>query len=113
MELASSGLVWGPSGNLSAVDRSAGVFAIKPSGVPYELLSTDHMVVVSLETSEVIDSSLRPSSDTPTHLELYRAFNCGPSSTPIRNTRRCSRRRGCRFDAWGRHTRITSRVPFR
>ena len=77
MELASSGLVMGTFGNLSAVDRSAGVFAIKPSGVPYEQLSADHMVVVSLETSEVIDSSLRPSSDTPTHLELYRAFNCG------------------------------------
>jgi len=45
--------------------------------VPYEQLSADHMVVVSLETGEVIDSSLRPSSDTPTHLELYRAFDCG------------------------------------
>ncbi len=77
MELASSGLVMGTFGNLSAVDRSAGVFAIKPSGVPYEQLSADHMVVVSLETGEVIDSSLRPSSDTPTHLELYRAFDCG------------------------------------
>lgn len=77
MELASSGLVMGTFGNLSAIDRASGVFAIKPSGVPYQQLTADHMVVVSLETGEVIDSSLRPSSDTPTHLELYRAFDCG------------------------------------
>ena len=77
MELASSGLVMGTFGNLSAVDRASRVFAIKPSGVPYEQLSADHMVVVSLERGEVIGSSLRPSSDTPTHLELYRAFDCG------------------------------------
>lgn len=77
MELASSGLVMGTFGNLSAADRDAGVFAIKPSGVPYETLSAEQIVVVSLESGEVIDSSLRPSSDTPTHLELYRAFDCG------------------------------------
>ena len=77
MELASSGLVMGTFGNLSAVDRTAGVFAIKPSGVPYDALSAEQMVLVSLETGEVIESSLRPSSDTPTHLELYRAFDCG------------------------------------
>jgi len=77
MELASSGLVMGTFGNLSAVDRHAGVFAIKPSGVPYEQLSAEHMVLVSLETGAAVDSSLRPSSDTPTHLELYRAFECG------------------------------------
>ena len=77
MELASSGLVMGTFGNLSAVDRAAGVLAIKPSGVPYEQLTPDHMVIVSLESGEVIDGALRPSSDTPTHLELYRAFDCG------------------------------------
>src|SRR5688572_13768251 len=77
MELASSGLVMGTFGNLSAVDRAAGVFAIKPSGVPYAQLSAEHMVLVSLESGAVVDGSLRPSSDTPTHLELYRAFDCG------------------------------------
>lgn len=77
-ELAASGLVMGTFGNLSAVDRAAGVFAIKPSGVPYEELSPEKMVRVSLETGEVIDAGYRPSSDTPTHLELYRAFPvCG------------------------------------
>jgi L-ribulose-5-phosphate 4-epimerase len=77
MELAGSGLVMGTFGNVSGVDRSAGVFAIKPSGVPYERLRPEHIVVVSLDTGEVLDSTLRPSSDTPTHLELYRAFDCG------------------------------------
>ena len=77
MELASSGLVMGTFGNLSTIDRAAGVFAIKPSGVPYDQLSPQHMVLVSLESGDVIDSPLRPSSDTPTHLELYRAFDCG------------------------------------
>lgn len=77
MELASSGLVMGTFGNLSALDRDAGVFAIKPSGVPYDALSAEQIVVVSLESGEAVDSSLRPSSDTPTHVELYRAFGCG------------------------------------
>ncbi len=58
-------------------DVAAGVFVIKPSGVPYEELTAAHMVPVSLETGEALESTLRPSSDTPTHLELYRAFRCG------------------------------------
>jgi len=54
------------------------VFAIKPSGVPYEELTPAHMVLVSLETGASVESGLRPSSDTATHLELYRAFgSCG------------------------------------
>lgn len=73
-KLAKTGLVLGTFGNVSAVDRKAGVFAIKPSGVAYETLTPDRMVVVSLETGQPVDSDLRPSSDTPTHLELYRAF---------------------------------------
>jgi L-ribulose-5-phosphate 4-epimerase len=77
MELAASGLVMGTFGNVSAVDRSAGLFAIKPSGVPYDRLTPAHMVLVSLETGAVVDGDLRPSSDTPTHLALYRAFDCG------------------------------------
>jgi L-ribulose-5-phosphate 4-epimerase len=77
IELAKSGLVMGTFGNVSGVDRAAGLFVIKPSGVPYERLAPDHMVAVSLETGGAIDSMLRPSSDAPTHLELYRAFGCG------------------------------------
>ena len=77
LELAHSGLVIGTFGNLSVVDRAAGVFAIKPSGVRYADLTPDKMVLVSLESGEVVNSTLRPSSDTPTHRALYRAFNCG------------------------------------
>ena len=77
LDLAASGLVVETFGNLSVVDRAAGVFAIKPSGVPYAELTADAMVLVSLDTGKVVEGRLRPSSDTPTHLELYRAFNCG------------------------------------
>jgi L-ribulose-5-phosphate 4-epimerase len=72
--LASTGLVMGTFGNVSAVDRKAGLLVIKPSGVAYDELTPAHMVPVSLKTGEVLDGQLRPSSDTPTHLELYRAF---------------------------------------
>ena len=76
--LARSGLVMGTFGNVSGVDRAAGLLAIKPSGVPYDEMTPEDIVPVSLETGEVVDSDLRPSSDTPTHLELYRAFaSCG------------------------------------
>ena len=75
--LAASGLVMGTFGNVSAVDRAAGVFVIKPSGVPYDDLTPSHMVAVSLETGQPVETDLRPSSDTPTHLELYRALDCG------------------------------------
>jgi L-ribulose-5-phosphate 4-epimerase len=78
MELAGSGLVTGTFGNVSGVDRAAGIFLIKPSGVPYPELKPAQLVPVSLANGEVIGRGLRPSSDTPTHLELYRAFpRCG------------------------------------
>jgi L-ribulose-5-phosphate 4-epimerase len=77
MQLAGSGLVMGTFGNLSAADREAGVMVIKPSGVPYDALTPAHMVAVSLATGEALGDGPRPSSDTPTHLEIYRAFDCG------------------------------------
>ena len=58
-------------GNVSQIDRDAGVFAIKPSGVPYERLTADDMVVVDLENQRV-EGKLNPSSDTRTHTHLYR-----------------------------------------
>src|SRR5262245_36286247 len=76
IDLASTGLVISTFGNVSAIDRSAGVVAIKPSGLPYAELTPGHIVLVSLDTGRAIDSDLRPSSDTATHLELYRAFSC-------------------------------------
>jgi L-ribulose-5-phosphate 4-epimerase len=78
MELAGSGLVSGTFGNVSGIDRDADLFLIKPSGVPYPELKPEQLVAVSLATGEVVGGSLRPSSDTPTHFELYRAFpGCG------------------------------------
>lgn len=78
MALVESGLVTGTFGNVSGIDRSAGLFVIKPSGVPYGALSASDMVPVSLESGAVLEGTLRPSSDTPTHLALYRAFGeCG------------------------------------
>jgi L-ribulose-5-phosphate 4-epimerase len=73
-EIVSAGLVVLTFGNASAVDRSAGVMAIKASGVPYEGMGPQSMVLVDLESSAVIDNAYRPSSDTPTHLVLYRRF---------------------------------------
>jgi L-ribulose-5-phosphate 4-epimerase len=61
-------------GNASAVDRAAGVVAIKPSGVPYHELTAESVPVVDLADASVVDGGRRPSSDTPTHLALYRAF---------------------------------------
>jgi L-ribulose-5-phosphate 4-epimerase len=77
LRLANSGLVLGTFGNVSGADLKAGLFVIKPSGVPYADLTPARMVPVSLKTGEVLEGKLRPSSDTPTHLELYRAFGCG------------------------------------
>lgn len=74
LDLVQAGLVVLTWGNASGADREAGVLAIKPSGVPYQEMRPEDMVVVSLETGEVVDGRLRPSSDTPTHLHLYREF---------------------------------------
>ena len=60
-------------GNVSGIDRSTGTVAIKPSGVPYDELTPDKIVLVDLN-GKIIDGTLKPSSDTPTHLELYGSF---------------------------------------
>ena len=72
--LPKHGLVTFTWGNVSGIDREKGLVVIKPSGVPYETMKRDDMVVVELETGKVVDGELKPSSDTPTHLELYKAF---------------------------------------
>ena len=74
LDLVKEGLVIQTWGNASGIDRVQGLVAIKPSGVPYASMKPQHMVVVSLETGKVVDGYLKPSSDTPTHLLLYRAF---------------------------------------
>ena len=73
-QLPKHGLVAFTWGNVSGVDRASGLMVIKPSGVEYEDLSPEHMVVVDLATGKVVEGKLRPSSDTDTHLELYRNF---------------------------------------
>ena len=72
-ELVSTGLVTLTWGNVSGIDRERGLVVIKPSGVPYEDLKPQQMVVVDLE-GKVVEGDLNPSSDTPTHVALYRAF---------------------------------------
>lgn len=68
------GLVTFTWGNVSAVDRRTGMMVIKPSGVEYSDMTADDMVVVELLTGRVIEGAKKPSSDTPTHLRLYQAF---------------------------------------
>jgi L-ribulose-5-phosphate 4-epimerase len=74
VRIHAAGLVVLSFGNASEVERGTGVMAIKPSGIPYETLEAEDIVVVSLETGLVVAGSMRPSSDTPTHLVLYREF---------------------------------------
>jgi len=73
LELVRRGLVVYTFGNASGVDRQEGLVAIKPSGVPYEELKPEHMVICDLK-GKIVEGNLRPSSDLPTHLELYRQF---------------------------------------
>jgi L-ribulose-5-phosphate 4-epimerase len=74
LDLVAKGLVIETWGNASGIDRERGLMVIKPSGVPYDGMKPEHMVVVSLESGKVVDGNLKPSSDTETHLILYRAF---------------------------------------
>ena len=73
MELPKRGLVTYTWGNVSGIDRESGLFVIKPSGVEYEKLSPEDMVVVDLE-GKVVEGKYRPSSDTATHIELYKKY---------------------------------------
>jgi L-ribulose-5-phosphate 4-epimerase len=73
ISLRDQGLVTATFGNVSGIDRSSGIVVIKPSGVPYDRLSPEKMVLVDLEY-KVLGGDLNPSSDTKTHVKLYRAF---------------------------------------
>lgn len=73
LQLVEYGLVVLTWGNASEIDRESGLFVIKPSGVPYDKMTPDDMVVMNLD-GEKVEGKLNPSSDTPTHLELYRNF---------------------------------------
>ena len=75
LHLVREGLVIQTWGNASGIDRRRGLVVIKPSGVPYAGMTPRHMVVVSLQSGEVVEGRLKPSSDTVTHLVLYREFS--------------------------------------
>ena len=75
LELVAKGVVIYTWGNVSGIDREKGAVVIKPSGVDYNAMSPDDMVVVDLVTGETIEGRWKPSSDTATHLELYRKYN--------------------------------------
>lgn len=74
LALVKHGLVVLTWGNVSAIDREKGLVVIKPSGVSYDSMQVDDMVVVDIMTQKVVEGKYRPSSDTPTHLELYEKF---------------------------------------
>lgn len=97
MALPQHGLVTYTWGNVSAIDRERGLVVIKPSGVAYEVMQADDMVVVDLQGNPV-EGRYRPSSDTPTHLELYRRYpQMGGLCTPTLPTPPPGHRRGWTF----------------
>jgi L-ribulose-5-phosphate 4-epimerase len=75
LALVAHGLVTLTWGNVSGLSADRRLMVIKPSGVPYDALKPQHMVVVSIETGEVVEGAMRPSSDTPTHRLLYQSFS--------------------------------------
>ena len=85
MELPKRGLITYTWGNVSGIDRESGLFVIKPSGVDYDKLSPEDMVVMDLDGNRV-EGDLNPSSDTPTHIELYKAFKDLGGIVPVSYT---------------------------
>lgn len=73
-EISRTGLAMLTWGNVSGLDRARGVMAIKPSGVDYAALTPEHIVLLDLDSGRLVEGAMRPSSDTPTHLHLYRCF---------------------------------------
>ena len=88
IELSEKSIVIYTWGNVSGIDRQKGLVVIKPSGVSYEDMAPEDMVVVDLESGEVVEGNLKPSSDTKTHLEIYRAF-CGVSGVVHTHSAKC------------------------
>ena len=92
------GLITFTWGNVSEIDRESGLVVIKPSGVPYDGMTAEDMVVVDLD-GNVVEGKWKPSSDTPTHLVLYKAFpSCG-GIVQTRQPGRCGRRPSAERDA--------------
>ena len=83
LDLVKHKLVLFTWGNASGIDREKGLVVIKPSGVDYDMMTAEQMVVIDLD-GNVVEGYLRPSSDTPTHLALYKAFTKCRSDTTLR-----------------------------
>lgn len=112
MDLPRYGLVTFTWGNVSAIDREQGLVVIKPSGVAYDAMKVDDMVVVDLE-GRVVEGKWRPSSDTATHLALYQRYpSLGALCIPIPRTPPPGHRPGWRSLLWVRRTQITSSAIF-
>ena len=111
MLLPKYGLVTFTWGNVSEIDRESGLFVIKPSGVDYDLLTPDDMVVMDLNGNKV-EGRYRPSSDTPTHLELYFQRSAA-LFTPIPPMRQAGHRREEAFRATEQPMQTTSTVKYR
>ena len=112
MQLPKLGLVVFTFGNVSAVDRTLGVFAIKPSGVPYETLSPEKMVIVDFD-GKTVDGTLRPSSDTKTHAILYKYWEKSAAShILIRHTLQRGHKLSAISPSLGRHMLIISRLIY-
>ena len=113
MLLPKYGLVTFTWGNVSGIDREKGLFVIKPSGVDYDKLTPDDMVVMDLEGNRV-EGTLNPSSDTKTHLILYNRFPKIAAAwfTRTARGRLPGRRRDATFRATERPMQIISMVPF-
>lgn len=98
--LKESGLVVLTWGNVSEIDRESGCIIIKPSGVDYSVMTANDMVVVDME-GNVVEGDLKPSSDLPTHIELYKAFlRSVVSPIPTLGGQRFFPKPGCRFRRW-------------
>ena len=112
MDLPRYGLVTFTWGNVSAIDRESGLFVIKPSGVDYDKLTPEMMVVMDLNGNKV-EGDLNPSSDTATHLELYKAFRrSAVSCIPILPMLPVGHRREETFPATEPPMQIISTVRF-
>lgn len=112
MELPKRGLITYTWGNVSGIDRESGLFVIKPSGVDYDKLSPEDMVVMDLDGNRV-EGDLNPSSDTPTHIELYKAFkDLGGIVHTHSHGQHHGHRRGEVFHAMEQHMQITSMEKF-
>lgn len=112
LDLVKHQLVLFTWGNVSGIDREKGLVVIKPSGVSYDTMKASDMIVVDLQTGKVVEGDLNPSSDTPTHLVLYRNF---PRSvvwyTPTPPTLRLGHRQDVTFPTSVRLMLITSTMP--